>query len=78
MEACTIAALDVITAFAVPNPNCSSQSQSVFSGLALSELPHRADHPAYFGLANFIKPTLSAVDVCKTKQLREGCQRSFR
>jgi len=23
MEACTIAALDVITAFAVPNPNCS-------------------------------------------------------
>ena len=34
MEACTIAALDVITAFAVPNPNCPSQDQSVFSGLA--------------------------------------------
>jgi hypothetical protein len=33
VEACTVAALDVITAFAVPNPNCSSQSQSVFSGL---------------------------------------------
>ena len=33
VEACTVTALDVITAFAVPNPNCSSQSQSVFSGL---------------------------------------------
>ena len=35
METCTIAAFDVITAFAVPNPNCSSQSQSVFSGLVV-------------------------------------------
>ena len=33
MDACTVTALDAITAFAVPNPNCSSQSQSVFSGL---------------------------------------------
>jgi len=33
VETCTVAALDVITAFAVPNPNCSSQNQSVFSGL---------------------------------------------
>ena len=33
VDACTIAALDAITAFAVPNPNCSSQKQSVFSGL---------------------------------------------
>jgi hypothetical protein len=32
-DACTVAALDAITAFAVPNPNCSSQKQSVFSGL---------------------------------------------
>ena len=32
MDACTVAALDAITAFAVPNPNCSSQKQSVFSG----------------------------------------------
>src|SRR5581483_19246 len=42
VESCTVAALDVITAFAVPNPNCSSQSQSVFSGLALFQLPFRA------------------------------------
>src|SRR5207253_8714855 len=33
VDACTITALDVITAFAVPNPNGSSQSPSVFSGL---------------------------------------------
>jgi len=35
MDTCTVTAPDVITAFAVPNPNCSSQSQSVFSGLVL-------------------------------------------
>ena len=33
MDACTVTALDAITAFAVPNPNGSSQTQSVFSGL---------------------------------------------
>jgi len=33
VDTCTVAALDAITAFAVPNPNCSSQSQPVFSGL---------------------------------------------
>jgi S-adenosylmethionine-dependent methyltransferase len=32
VDTCTVAALDAITAFAVPNPNSSSQSQSVFSG----------------------------------------------
>jgi hypothetical protein len=32
LDACTVAALDAITALAVPNPNCSSQNQSVFSG----------------------------------------------
>jgi hypothetical protein len=38
VEACTITAPDVITAFAAPNPNCSSQSQSVFSGLAVLQV----------------------------------------
>ena len=33
VEACTVTALDAITAFAVPNPNSSSQRRSVFSGL---------------------------------------------
>ena len=42
MDACTVTTLDVITAFAVPNLNCSSQSQSIFSGLAAPELPRFA------------------------------------
>jgi hypothetical protein len=33
VDACTVAALDAIAAFAVPNPGPSSQSQPVFSGL---------------------------------------------
>jgi hypothetical protein len=33
VDACTVTAPDAITAFAVPNPNCSSQSPLVFSGL---------------------------------------------
>ena len=33
VDACTVTALDAITAFAVPNPNWSSQTRSVFSGL---------------------------------------------
>ena len=33
VEACTVTALDAITAFAVPNPGSSSQSLPVFSGL---------------------------------------------
>jgi len=32
VDACTVTALDAITAFAVPDPNGSSQSSSVFSG----------------------------------------------
>jgi hypothetical protein len=33
VEACTVTARDAITALAVPNPNYSSQKQSVFSAL---------------------------------------------
>ena len=54
MEACTITAPDVITAFAVPNPNHSSQSCRFFQVWLPSKLPYRADHPIYFGLTNFI------------------------
>jgi|ERR1700751_3081486 hypothetical protein len=44
VDACTVAALDAITAFAIPNPNCSSQKQSVFSGLVALQvaLPSRS------------------------------------
>src|SRR5579864_3903049 len=53
VDACTVTALDVITAFAVPNPNFSSQSGRFFQVRMLVELPLRADHSAYFGLAKF-------------------------
>jgi len=33
VDPCTVAALEAIAAFAVPNPGSSSQSQPVFSGL---------------------------------------------
>jgi hypothetical protein len=51
VDARTVTALDAITAFAVPNPNCPSQSRRFFQVWLLVGLPRRADHPAYFGLA---------------------------
>jgi hypothetical protein len=51
VEACTVTALDAITAFAAPNPNCPSQSRRFFQVWQLFGLPRRADHSAYFGLA---------------------------
>jgi hypothetical protein len=35
VDACTVTALDAIAAFAVPNPNGTSQYPSVFSGPAV-------------------------------------------
>ena len=51
VETCTVTALDAITAFAVPNPNCPSQSRRFFQVWLPVGLPRRADHSAYFGLA---------------------------
>jgi hypothetical protein len=53
VDACTVTASDAITAFAVPNPNYSSQSRWFFQVWLLFGLPRRTDHSAYFGLANF-------------------------
>jgi hypothetical protein len=38
VDACTVTALDVITAFAVPNPNCPSQGGQFFAGLAAPQV----------------------------------------
>ena len=54
--------LDAITAFAVPNPNCTSQRRRFFQVWLPSGLPRYADHSVYFGPANFILPALSTVD----------------
>jgi hypothetical protein len=51
VETCTVTALDAITAFAVPNPNCPSQSGRFFQVWMPVGLPFRADHSAYFGSA---------------------------
>jgi len=53
VDTCTVAALDAIAAFAVPNPGPFSQESAGFfgSGCPLRS-PCRADHSAYFGLAN--------------------------
>jgi hypothetical protein len=51
VDACTVTALDAITAFAVPNPNYPSQGRRFFQVWLLFGLPRRADHSAYFGLA---------------------------
>jgi hypothetical protein len=53
VDACTVTALDAITAFAVPNPNCSSQSRRFFRVRSPSRLPLPADHSVYFRLAKF-------------------------
>jgi hypothetical protein len=76
VDTCTIAALDVITAFAVPNPNCPSQDQSVFSGLVALQVALLNRSLSLFGLTSFISSILSAVDVSKTKQLLHRCQRN--
>jgi hypothetical protein len=54
--------LDAITAFAVPNPNFSSQSRRFFQVWLSCGLPRLTDHPVYFGSASFISLSLSTVD----------------
>jgi hypothetical protein len=69
---------DAITAFAVPNPNCSSQSQSVFSGLVVRPVTLPSESLSLLRISNdLFSLTLSAVDGCQAKQLLEDCQRRF-
>jgi hypothetical protein len=51
VEACTVTALDAVTAFGVPNPNCPSQGRRFFQVWLLFGVARRADHSAYLGLA---------------------------
>jgi hypothetical protein len=63
MDACTVTTLDVITAFAVPNLNCPSQDQSIFSGLAASRVAPLCLSPSLLRTSNVLfSPTLSTVD----------------
>jgi hypothetical protein len=78
VEACTITALDVITAFAVPNPNGFSQSPSVFSGLVALQVALLSRSPSLVRTGKILfKPILSAVDACQAKELLHCCQCRF-
>jgi hypothetical protein len=80
VETCTVTALDAITAFAVPNPNFSSQSRRFFQVWLPAGSPRRADHSAYFGLAKFyfsqpFQPSTGAtLEICsKIVNARSWC-----
>ena len=78
VDACTVTALDAISAFADPNPNCSSQNQSVFSGLVARPVALPSESLSLLRVSNVLfSLTLSAVDGCQTKQLLPRCQRRF-
>ena len=78
MDACTVTTLDGITAFAVPNLNCPSQDQSIFSGLAASRVAPLDLSPSLLRTGNdLFLPTLSTVDAGHVKVLLHACQRSF-
>ena len=79
MDACTVTTLDVMTAFAVPNLNCRSQDQSIFSGLAASRVAPLDLSPSLLRTGNdLVLPTLSTVDDCDRKVLHQSCQCTFR
>ena len=66
MDACTVTTPDATTAFAVPNPGCSSQIQSVFSGLAALRVAPAGGSLGLLRTGNFLfSPTLSTVDEAK-------------
>src|SRR5262245_33144331 len=78
VDACTVTALDAITAFAVPNPNCSSQRQSVFSGLAARPVSLPSESPSLLRISNVLfSPILSAVDGRHPKYSAIQCQCRF-
>ena len=85
VETCTVTAFDAITAFAVPNPNCPSQSRRFFQVWLPAGSPRRANHSAYFGSAKFylsqpFQPSTGAkVIICfKTVNACFRCKVHFR
>jgi hypothetical protein len=63
MDACTVAAFDAITAFAVPNLGGHLATPSIFSGLAVPRVASLTDRPVYFKRAtDYGSPLFSTVD----------------
>ena len=70
MDTRTVTTPDVITAFAVPNPNCPSQDQSVFSGLAAFRVAPAGLSPSLLRISNVLfSLTLSTVDASQGNTL---------
>ena len=57
-------------------PTAPRRNSRFFRVRLLFRLPCRADHSAYFGVARFISPILSAVDASQIKQSLHRCQRN--
>ena len=55
VDACTIAVLDAITAFAAPGPGVTSQKRRFFRVRPSSGSPRLPNHPAYIGLATIFE-----------------------
>jgi len=74
MDAYAAAAPDVITAFAVPNPDSSSQSQSVFSGLVARQVASPSESPGLLQIGPVLfRSTFSAVDDWRLFLLNGEC-----
>jgi len=57
-------------------PTAPRRTSRFFRVWLLVRSPCRADHSAYFGVARFISPILSAVDASQIKQSLHRCQRN--
>ena len=60
----------------IQTPTDPRRTSRFFRVWLLVRSPCRADHSAYFGVARFISPILSAVDASQTKQSLHRCQRN--
>jgi len=57
---------DVVTAFTIPTPGSSSQSQSIFSGLAALQVTSPSGSPGLLQIDPlFLRSTFSVVDDCR-------------
>src|SRR5215472_9062968 len=71
VDACTVTASDAITAFAVPDPNVSSQRRRFFRVRVSDESLHRTESPSLLRTSyGLLKPTLSAIDASHPKRER--------
>ena len=69
VDACTVTALDAITAFAVPNPGGILAEQSVFSGLVAPRVTSMSGSPSLLQISYLLGgQPFSTVDSCDTSR----------